>query len=169
MRSWRDAFLYPRSFSAASSGPLLILHDTTEFSDGREETEAIGILQKMPTMYAEDGPATLSHPMRRPDALQPGGDRSGASSRARRHQVLPKGQGRIDGKQITDLPARFRKDAVQKLRWYAMRWKNRDLPQDTSGIQGLRGINSLVPGAILYCREKSPWLIESARRLRESM
>jgi hypothetical protein len=35
----------------------------------------------------------------------------------------PKGRDRIDWKLITDLPVHSRKDAVQKLRWYAMRWK----------------------------------------------
>jgi hypothetical protein len=35
----------------------------------------------------------------------------------------PKGRDRIDWKLITDLPVRSRKDALEKLRWYAMRWK----------------------------------------------
>jgi hypothetical protein len=35
----------------------------------------------------------------------------------------PKGRDRIDWKLITDLPVHSRKDAVEKLRWYAMRWK----------------------------------------------
>lgn len=35
----------------------------------------------------------------------------------------PKNRKRIDWKLITDLPVRSLKDAVEKLRWYALRWK----------------------------------------------
>jgi Transposase DNA-binding len=42
-------------FSATASTPVLVLHDTTEFVYGREETEAVGILQKLPTRYASQG------------------------------------------------------------------------------------------------------------------
>ena len=42
-------------FSAASGGPVLVLHDTTEFSYGREEATAIGILQKLQARYYKDG------------------------------------------------------------------------------------------------------------------
>jgi hypothetical protein len=35
----------------------------------------------------------------------------------------PKGRDRIDWKLITDLPIRSRKEAIEKLHWYAMRWK----------------------------------------------
>jgi hypothetical protein len=35
----------------------------------------------------------------------------------------PKGRDRIDWNLVTDLPIRSRKDAVEKLNWYAMRWK----------------------------------------------
>jgi hypothetical protein len=35
----------------------------------------------------------------------------------------PKNRNRIDWKLITDLPVRTLKDAVEKLRWYALRWK----------------------------------------------
>lgn len=38
-----------------------------------------------------------------------------------RHQ--PKGRSRIDWKLITDLPVLSVADAIEKLRWYAMRWK----------------------------------------------
>jgi hypothetical protein len=34
----------------------------------------------------------------------------------------PKGRDKIDWKLVTDLPIRSRKDAVEKLHWYAMRW-----------------------------------------------
>ena len=42
-------------FSAAAGAPVLVLHDTTEFSYQRENPEAIGILKKMKTMYASKG------------------------------------------------------------------------------------------------------------------
>jgi len=35
----------------------------------------------------------------------------------------PKGRDPIDWKLVTDLPIRSRKDAIEKLNWYAMRWK----------------------------------------------
>lgn len=35
----------------------------------------------------------------------------------------PKNRKKIDWKLITDLPVRFRKDAIEKLEWYALRWK----------------------------------------------
>jgi len=35
----------------------------------------------------------------------------------------PKGRDRIDWKLVTDLPIQSRKEAVEKLNWYAMRWK----------------------------------------------
>jgi len=35
----------------------------------------------------------------------------------------PKGRDRVDWKLVTDLPIRSRKDAIEKLQWYAMRWK----------------------------------------------
>jgi hypothetical protein len=35
----------------------------------------------------------------------------------------PKGRNRIDWKLVTDFPVRSRKDAIEKLNWYAMRWK----------------------------------------------
>lgn len=38
-------------------------------------------------------------------------------------KLPPKGRQKINWKLITDLPVRSRKDAVQMLTWYAMRWK----------------------------------------------
>jgi len=38
-------------------------------------------------------------------------------------QTVPKGRDRIDWKLITNLPVRSRSDAIEKLSWYAMRWK----------------------------------------------
>lgn len=35
----------------------------------------------------------------------------------------PEGRDRIDWKLVTNLPVRWRKDAIEKLNWYAMRWK----------------------------------------------
>ena len=35
----------------------------------------------------------------------------------------PKGREPIDWKRVTDLPVRSRADAIEKLNWYAMRWK----------------------------------------------
>jgi hypothetical protein len=36
---------------------------------------------------------------------------------------VPRGREKIDWKPITNLPVRCRKDAIEKLTWYAMRWK----------------------------------------------
>lgn len=38
-------------------------------------------------------------------------------------RTKPQGRERIDWKLITNLPVRSRKDALEKLSWYAMRWK----------------------------------------------
>ena len=38
-------------------------------------------------------------------------------------RTKPKGREKIDWKLITNLPVRCRKDALEKLSWYAMRWK----------------------------------------------
>lgn len=38
-------------------------------------------------------------------------------------RTIPKGREKIDWKLITNLPVRSRKDALEKLSWYAMRWK----------------------------------------------
>ena len=35
----------------------------------------------------------------------------------------PHGRERIDWELITDLPVRSRSEAIEKLKWYAMRWK----------------------------------------------
>jgi hypothetical protein len=35
----------------------------------------------------------------------------------------PKNREKIDWKLITDLPVQSRKDAIEKLEWYALRWK----------------------------------------------
>ncbi len=38
-------------------------------------------------------------------------------------QGTPKNRKKIDWKLLTDLAVRSRKDAIEKLEWYAMRWK----------------------------------------------
>jgi len=38
-------------------------------------------------------------------------------------QTVPQGRDPIDWKLITDLPVRSRRDAIEKLEWYAQRWK----------------------------------------------
>ena len=43
-------------FVAASGSPVLILHDTTEFSYRHEDTASIGILNKLPTSVGKPGP-----------------------------------------------------------------------------------------------------------------
>jgi hypothetical protein len=40
-----------------------------------------------------------------------------------REQTIPEGREGIDWKLITNLPVESRKDALEKLSWYAMRWK----------------------------------------------
>lgn len=37
---------------------------------------------------------------------------------------VPKRRDRIDCKLVTDLPIKSRREAVEKLNWYAMRWKS---------------------------------------------
>ena len=38
-------------------------------------------------------------------------------------QKTPKNRKKIEWKLLTDLPVQSRKDAIEKLEWYAMRWK----------------------------------------------
>jgi hypothetical protein len=40
-----------------------------------------------------------------------------------REREKPKGRDRINWKLITDLPVNSRRDAIEKLDWYAKRWK----------------------------------------------
>lgn len=40
-----------------------------------------------------------------------------------RERGTPRGREKIDWKLITDLPVRSRREAIEKLEWYAMRWK----------------------------------------------
>jgi hypothetical protein len=42
-------------FAAANESPVLVLHDTTEFSYHRDDPESVGILQKLASPYAKDG------------------------------------------------------------------------------------------------------------------
>jgi hypothetical protein len=43
-------------FAAAKDFPILILHDTTEFSFRHEDTASIGIVNKIPTSIGKPGP-----------------------------------------------------------------------------------------------------------------
>ena len=45
------------------------------------------------------------------------------AAKADREASAPRGREKIDWKRITNLPVRSRKDAVEKLAWYAMRWR----------------------------------------------
>ena len=58
-------FAATRARFAATAGPILVLHDTTEFSFQRDNPEAIGQLSLLKT------PARHRHPLRAADALQP--------------------------------------------------------------------------------------------------
>src|SRR3546814_18245330 len=40
-----------------------------------------------------------------------------------REKDKPKGRDPIDWKLVTDMPVRTRTEAIEKLRWYALRWK----------------------------------------------
>jgi hypothetical protein len=40
-----------------------------------------------------------------------------------REKTAPKGRDPIDWKLVTDMPVRTRTEAIEKLRWYALRWK----------------------------------------------
>ena len=46
-------------------------------------------------------------------------------------QGSPQDSDRIDCRLLTDLPVGGPAEAIEKLRWYALRWKIRGLPQDT--------------------------------------
>ena len=42
-------------FAATNESPILVLHDTTEFSYHRDDPESVGILQKLASPYAKGG------------------------------------------------------------------------------------------------------------------
>lgn len=210
-------FFCTRERVAAHAHPVLVLHDTTEFSYRREDPYAIGIIQKQQTRVpieqkesyrwlenVKQSTALLAAPDRLVhigdresdiyelfsiaedagthfllrtcvDRLAGEGDHTVADEmrevnvqglhrievrdkkgnisetvlelRYRRIRVLPpiakqklypalmltvlhaterdapEGRDRIDWKLVTNLPVRSRKDAIEKLNWYAMRWK----------------------------------------------
>ena len=65
--------LHARAIRCERSGfPVLILHDTTEFSYRHEDTASIGILKKIPTSCRKARSASLPHQLRDSHALQPG-------------------------------------------------------------------------------------------------
>ncbi len=84
-------FASTRDRFAAIDGPVLVLHDTTEFSFTRENAGAIGVTRKVAIHASERG--------------------------------TPKGRDRIEWKLVTNLPVNCRADAIEKLEWYALRWK----------------------------------------------
>src|SRR4051794_30022747 len=75
-------FQATRDRVAATDGPILVLHDTTEFVYYGESAQTLGVLKKGFKGGAE------SRGTRRPDALKPGGDTGRATTRADRDQVL---------------------------------------------------------------------------------
>jgi hypothetical protein len=141
-QSTRDRF-------AATSGPILILHDTTEFTYQREQPALIGSTKSV-NSGNEGWPGEVA--VKGLHRVEIGDGKGGTSQaileiRYRRIQVLPpigkqerypaldltvihakerdapKGRKPIDWKLITDLPVRSNKDAIEKLNWYAVRWK----------------------------------------------
>jgi hypothetical protein len=146
-------FQATRERFAATDGPVLVLHDTTEFSYTRESKEAIGILYRSCGRKDKEGRPRLHtlcgiliHHVEVRDAK---GTVSQATVKVKYHRLrvyppigkqkqyppliltviyaqessTPRGREKIDWKLITNLPVRSRKDAVEKLAWYAMRWR----------------------------------------------
>jgi hypothetical protein len=130
-----------------------VLHDTTEFSYTRESKEAIGILYRSCGRKDKEGRPRLHtlcgiliHHVEVRDAK---GTVSQATVKVKYHRLrvyppigkqkqyppliltviyaqessTPRGREKIDWKLITNLPVRSRKDALEKLAWYAMRWR----------------------------------------------
>ena len=59
---------------AASDGPILVLHDTTEFSWRRKRPEAVGFTTTVNSRQGQGGSRPLAHSLRAADAFEPGGD-----------------------------------------------------------------------------------------------
>lgn len=97
---------------AASEGPVLVLHDTTEFSYTRESKESIGALYKSCGRKEKDGRPRLHTVCGISYAFQPGGDRGGTAAGAGRDQALtrdfeapgPKGSPAFPMKILASLP-----------------------------------------------------------------
>lgn len=83
-----------RARFAASEGPILVLHDTTEFSYKREDIEAVGITRRRGRRIDRWTPAPL-YRVWYSDAFEPGGNDGRIAAWDRGHQVLdaPKVQG----------------------------------------------------------------------------
>lgn len=73
--------------AAATSGPILVLHDTTEFSYRREDIEAVGKTRiNIAGLSRRD--TALLYGVRHPDALEPGGNERGSAAWTDGDQVL---------------------------------------------------------------------------------
>ncbi|WP_456671062.1 IS4/Tn5 family transposase DNA-binding protein [Bradyrhizobium sp. USDA 3240] len=83
-------FKATRERIAAAKGPVLVLHDATEFSYQRERPDLIGMIKRIPkkqlSKIGREPPNV--HDMRNIDAFEPCGDPRGASTGAQRCEVL---------------------------------------------------------------------------------
>lgn len=70
-------FQSTRERTIATDGFVLVLHDTTEFSYQRENSDAIGITKSINSGRDKAGPPEITHGLRHPDVLEPGGDNDG--------------------------------------------------------------------------------------------
>ncbi|MGY2803480.1 IS4/Tn5 family transposase DNA-binding protein [Bradyrhizobium sp. USDA 4506] len=83
-------FKSTRERIAAAKGPVLVLHDTTEFTYQRERPDLIGMIKRIPKSNSRrlDGTPPNVHDVRNIDAFEPCGDPRGASTGAQRREVL---------------------------------------------------------------------------------
>ena len=92
-------FAATKSRMAAAKGPILILHDTTEFSFQRERPEAIGKTQVLPSARIGQ---QADHQVRAADAFQPGDHHCWQAAGAGGRQVLDPQE--VQGDQRTEGP-----------------------------------------------------------------
>ena len=133
----REGDIYELFCAAAEAGThFLVRGKVDRFVDDGEHTiadeMAEGSLKGLHRIEVQDArghtrQATLELKYRRLLVLPPADQRKHRSALTLTviHAVErnpPKGQG-IEWKLVTDLPVRSRKDAIEKLEWYALRWK----------------------------------------------
>ena len=144
----RGHFEATRLRFAATDGPILVLHDTTEFSWKRSRSEAVGFTTKVggrkdkrgrPRMHTVCGLLMHSSLATTAEGLPLGMAAAKFWSRkkfkgtnALKRKINPtrvpikvkESMRWLDNlRQSTDLPVENHADAVGKLHWYAMRWK----------------------------------------------
>ena len=104
---------------AANDGPILVLHDTTEFSWRRKRPEAVGFTTKVSSGKGQVRSRPHAHGLRAADAFEPGGNDGRVAAGNGRGQVLDpeevQGYETPSGRRIN--PTRVPIEGKESMRW----------------------------------------------------